>query len=281
MRTDLGAPFGFAIAVVGIATAVLISGGNLLALVNLPALLIIGAGTLGAAMTSTSCADVRRLPGLFRMALRGGHARDVQALIQTLVRAARRARQQGPLALEDMVADPATDPFLAKGLELVVDHASYNNAREVLQTEIAAMEQRHLRGIELLECMGGYAPTMGIIGTVLGLVRVMGSLGSDGTDGLGTGVAVAFIATLYGICSANLLFLPLAGNLRAKSAEEVTWRRIIETAVVGIQAGQNPRLLELRLKTHGRRAHPFPGPESRPTPAAPLRGVLTPSRRGA
>jgi chemotaxis protein MotA len=282
MRTDPGTPIGFAIAAVGIATAVLINGGNLLVLVNLPALLIIGAGTLGAAMISTSYADVLLLPHLVRTALAGRPASDVHALIQTLVRASRRAREHGPLSLDAVVADPATDPFLAQALALVVDQASHATVREVLQAELAATQQEHLRGIELLECMGGYAPTMGIIGTVLGLVHVMANLGTEGTDVLAAGVAVAFIATLYGICSANLLFLPLACNLRAQSVAELLWRQIILEAVLGIQAGQNPRLLELRLKAYCRNPRPFPVLGSRAIPAPRLlRALWASSRPGA
>jgi chemotaxis protein MotA len=282
MRTDPGTPIGFAIAAVGIAAAVLINGGSLLALVNLPALLIIGAGTLGAAMVSTSYADVVHLPRLIRTALSGRAAADVHALIQHLVRASRRAREDGPLSLDAIAADPSTDPFLAQGLALVVDHASQATVREVLQAEIATIQQEHLRGIELLECMGGYAPTMGIIGTVLGLVHVMANLGTEGTDVLAAGVAVAFIATFYGICSANLLFLPLACNLRAQSVADLLWRQIILEAVLGIQAGQNPRLLELRLKAYCRTPRPSAVPGSRAIPAPRLlRALWASSRPGA
>jgi chemotaxis protein MotA len=282
MRTDPGTPIGFAIAAVGIATAVLINGGNLLVLVNLPALLIIGTGTLGAAMISTSYADVLHLPHLVRTALSGRPESDLHALIQTLVRASRRAREHGPLSLDAVVADPATDPFLAQALALVVDQASHATVREVLQAELAATQQQHLRGIELLEYMGGYAPTMGIIGTVLGLVHVMANLGTEGTDVLAAGVAVAFIATLYGICSANLLFLPLACNLRAQSVAELLWRQIILEAVLGIQAGENPRLLELRLKAYCRNPCPFPVLGSRAIPAPRLlRALWASSRPGA
>jgi chemotaxis protein MotA len=282
MRTDPGTLLGFAIAAVGIATAVLINGGSLLALINLPALLIIGTGTLGAAMVSTSFADVLHLPHLLRMALSGRPASDVHALIQTLVRASRRAREHGPLSLDVIVADPATDPFLAQGLGLVVDHSSHATVREVLQAEIASTQQQHLRGIELLECMGGYAPTMGIIGTVLGLVHVMANLGTEGTDVLAAGVAVAFIATLYGICSANLLFLPLACNLRAQSVAEMLWHQIILEAVLGIHAGLNPRLLELRLKAYCRSSRPSPvlGSQALPAPRL-LRALWASSRPGA
>jgi chemotaxis protein MotA len=247
MRTDLGIPIGLALGLAGIIGSVMIDGGNLLAFANLSALLIIGGGTLGAAMVSTTLRDVLRLPVLLRKALWGWVGADTQFLIQTLIRAAQRARKDGILALEGMGSDPATDPFLARGIRLIVDGADETTTREILRSEIAAMKRRHQRGISLLECMGGYSPTMGIIGTVLGLVHVLSKLGEGGTDGMGEGIAVAFIATLYGIFSANVLFLPLAGNLQAKSAEEAFRREMLLEGILGIQAGHNPHLLELRL----------------------------------
>jgi chemotaxis protein MotA len=172
---------------------------------------------------------------------------DSAALITTLVTAARRARRDGILALEDAAEDPATDPFLAQGLRLIVDGADEATVREILTAEIDAMRRRHQRGIALFEQMGGFAPTMGIIGTVLGLVHVLARLGEGSTEGLGQGIAVAFIATLYGIFSANVLLIPMAANLRGKSEEEAFRRQMVLEGIQGIQAGSNPHMLELRL----------------------------------
>lgn len=257
-RGDLGTPIGFAVALAGIVGAVLMNGGNLPAFLNLPALLIIGGGTLGATMISTSLGEVRRLPALCRKALWGHVGTDSHQIIRTLVGAARQAREDGVLALDRVATNPATDPFLAQGIELVVDWADSPAIREVLEAEMLAMQQRHQRGIELLEIMGGYAPTMGIIGTVLGLAHVMSQLGASGTESLGTGVAMAFMTTLYGILSANLVFLPLANNLRVKSAAEAFQRQMVLEAVMGIQAGLNPRLLELQLTAYYRTPRNIP-----------------------
>lgn len=250
MRIDLGIPIGLALGVAGMLGSVLIEGGSVVAFANLSAFLIIGGGTLGAAMVSTTLRDVLRLPQLVRKALWGWVGAESPVLIRALVHAAQRARKDGILALEEMSDDPTVDPFLARGIRLVVDGADETNVREILRAEIAAMQRRHQRGISLLECMGGYAPTMGIIGTVLGLVHVLSKLGEGGSEGLGEGIAIAFIATLYGIFSANVLFLPLAGNLQAKSAEEVFRREMVLEGILGIQAGYNPHILELRLKAY-------------------------------
>lgn len=250
MRIDLGIPIGLTIGLAGIVGSILIEGGNVLAFANLSAFLIIGGGTIGAAMVSTTVRDVLRLPALVRKALLGWVGADSGVLIYTLIDAAQRARKDGILALEPLGTDPAVDPFLARGIRLVVDGADEGSVREILRADITAMQRRHQRGIALFESMGGYAPTMGIIGTVLGLVHVLAKLGEGGTDGLGEGIAVAFIATLYGIFSANVLLLPMAGNLRAKSNEETFRREMLLEGILGIQAGYNPRILETRLRAY-------------------------------
>lgn len=251
MRVDLGIPVGLLIGLVGMVGSVWLDGGSLLAFANLSAFLIIGGGTLGAAMVSTTVRDVLRIPVLLRKALWGWVGADSHLLIATLIEAARRARKDGILALENLGEGPGVDPFLSRGIRLVVDGADEDALRQILAGEIAAMRRRHHRGISLFESMGGYAPTMGIIGTVLGLVHVLAKLGENsGTEGLGEGIAVAFIATLYGIFSANVLFLPLAENLRGKSEEEAFRREMMLDGIVGIQTGVNPHILEERLRAY-------------------------------
>jgi chemotaxis protein MotA len=248
MRIDLGIPIGLAIGLAGIVGSVMVEGGRLGAFFNLSAFLIIGGGTLGAAMVSTTLGDVLRLPRLMHKALWGWVGADAPSLIGTLVAAAHQARRNGVLALEPLGDDPAMDPFLARGFRLLVDGADEEAVRKILTAEILAMRRRHHRGIELLETMGGYAPTMGIIGTVLGLVHVLAQLGEGGTEKLGEGIAIAFLATLYGIFSANVFCLPLAANLRGKSEEEAFRREMMLEGLLGIQAGHNPHLLAVRLE---------------------------------
>ena len=247
MRMDLGIPVGLTVGLGAIVASVLVDGGKLGAFFNLSAFLIIGGGTVGAAMVSTTVRDVLRIPMLIRKALWGWVGTSSATLITTLVQAAHVARQDGILALERLGEDPETDPFLARGVRLIVDGADDTSVREILVAEIAAMQRRHQHGIALFESMGGFAPTMGIIGTVLGLVHVLAKLGETATDSLGQGIATAFIATLYGIFSANVLFLPLAGNLRGKSEEEAFRRQMVMEGILAIQAGHNPRVLEQRL----------------------------------
>lgn len=246
---DVGILGGLAIGLAAIAGSVLLDGGELRAFVNLSAFLIIFGGTVGATMVTTSLKDTVNLPRLVKRALLPGVATEPDEVIATLVDFAQTARKQGVLALQERVPTPGVDPFLVRGLELVIDGADETTVRQIMEVEIHSMKSRHAKGIELFGVMGGYAPTMGIIGTVMGLVHVLSRLG-EGTDSLGQGIAVAFLATLYGIFSANVLFLPMSGNLRAKSEEEVRMREIMMEGVLGIQSGLNPHLLEQKLRSY-------------------------------
>lgn len=247
---DVGILVGLAIGVVAMVGSVLLDGGELRAFLNLPAFLIIFGGTVGATMVTTSLKDTLRLPAFVKKALFPGVSLQPAAVIATLVDFAQTARKEGVLALQYKVSANGVDPFLARGLDLVIDGADEVLVREIMETEIRSMKTRHAKGTEIFEVMGGYAPTMGIIGTVMGLVHVLSRLGGEGTGGLGQGIAVAFLATFYGIFSANVLFLPLSGNLRAKSEDEAYLRQVMMEGVLGIQAGFNPHLLEQKLWSH-------------------------------
>ncbi|CBE68876.1 MAG: motility protein A [Candidatus Methylomirabilis oxygeniifera] len=246
---DLGILGGLAIGLTAIVGSVLLDGGDLRAFVNLPAFLIIAGGTVGATMVTASLKDTLALPKLMKRALCAGVALEPHEVIVTLVDLAQTARKEGVLALQDRVSANGVDPFLRKGIELVIDGADETIVREIMQAEIHSMKARHVKGIEIFGIMGGYAPTMGIIGTVMGLVHVLSKLG-EGTDSLGRGIAVAFLATFYGIFSANVLFLPISGNLKVKSEAEVRIREVMMEGVLGIQSGLNPHMLEQKLRSY-------------------------------
>ncbi|PWB79465.1 MAG: flagellar motor protein [Candidatus Methylomirabilota bacterium] len=240
---------GLIIGLMAIAGSVLLDGGDLRAFVNLPAFLIIFGGTVGATIVTTSLKDTLTLPRLVGRALRVDAEPEPHEVIAILVDFAQTARKEGILALQDRVSANGVDPFLRKGLELVIDGADETIVREIMQTEVHSMQARHAKGIEIFGVMGGYAPTMGIIGTVMGLVHVLSKLG-EGTDSLGQGIAVAFLATFYGIFSANVLFLPISGNLKAKSDAEVRMREVMMEGILGIQSGLNPHMLEQKLRSY-------------------------------
>ena len=246
---DLGSLLGIGLGLGAIIASVLLEGGYLGSMLNFSAFVIIFGGTLGATTITVSLPEIKRLPQLIKKAFQLNQLQSPQHVIEAIVALSQKARREGILSLQDEVEKTIRDPFLTNGLQLVIDGADETIVREVLRTEIERMRQRHRTGSHIFNTMGGYAPTMGIIGTVLGLVHVMQGLGGS-MEELGKGVALAFIATLYGILSANLIFLPIAGNLKAKSEEEIFLREVMLEGVLGIQAGQNPFILDQRLRAY-------------------------------
>ena len=224
--------------------SILIEGGELSALVNPSAALLVFGGTLGASMVCFPLSTVTGLPNIVKKAFMS-KKEDFGQIIKTLVGYAEKARREGLLALEEE-AHLVEDPFLKKGIQLAIDGTDPELVREILQTDIAFLGARHHEGANLFGTMGGFAPTLGVIGTVSGLVHMLANLSDPGS--MGPSIAAAFIATLYGVCSANLLFLPLSNKLKAVSHEEVLGREIMMEGILAIQAGDNPRIVEEKLK---------------------------------
>jgi chemotaxis protein MotA len=142
----------------------------------------------------------------------------------------------------------ANDPFLQKGIQLVADGLDQETIKEMLETELDFVASRHAAAAGMMDAAGGFAPTMGIIGTVMGLVNVLGNLSDPGS--LGPAIAVAFVATLYGVATANLLWLPLGQKLKRKSEEELLLREVMIAGIISIQAGDNPQIVEEKLKSY-------------------------------
>jgi chemotaxis protein MotA len=242
--------------------AVIMEGGNPASLLNVPALLISVVGTGMATMASTKVEQLKRIPTLYKTAI-GGSELEPGAAIQQMVQLAERARRDGLLALEDDLAK-LDDEFTKKGMQLVVDGTDSDLVRHILQSELDGMAQRHHANAHLFATAGGFAPTLGIIGTVLSLVHVLENLSDPGS--LGHSIAGAFLATLYGVGSANLVYLPVANKLKELSAEEMAYREMQLEAILSIQAGDNPRMLAEKLATfvapeeRGREAEKKPAP---------------------
>lgn len=243
---NLATILGLLIGVGSLTVSVLLEGGELDAFVNLPAMLVVFGGTLGASLVSFPGRTAALLPKLIGRAF---YYREPAALAmaQTLLRLAERARREGLLALEEEL--PAIDNVqLRRGVMLVIDGTDPDLVRSVLQSDMAVRQREQEGEHGLLEAMGGYAPTMGIIGTVMGLVHVLSKL-SDPT-GLGSAIAVAFIATFYGVASANLLWLPMASKLKKQAESVQLLDEMILEGIASIQAGENPRILGERLEPY-------------------------------
>lgn len=236
---------GIVIAILGLIVGATMEGTSLGALLNIPAILIVMGGTFGATMAATGMEPVKRIGTYYKLALNPPPL-EVGARVGALVANAERARKDGLLALESDL-ESIEDPFTRNGLQLVVDGTEPELVREVLEAEIDGMEHRHHQGSNLFEKAGGFAPTMGIIGTVMGLVHVLENLDQPAT--LGPAISAAFIATLLGVGSANVVFLPIGNRLKALSREEVAMRTMVLEGILAIQAGDNPRIVADKLLT--------------------------------
>ena len=240
---DPGTLIGILLTFAALLVAMIMEGGQPGSVILIPALLIVFGGTFGAALAGGNIKDFTGGFVQLRKALlsKPGTSDDT---VRTLVGFAERARRDGLLALEE-TAKSIDDPFLRKGIELAVDGTDPEELRDILESEIAAKKKTDKLGIGLFQDMGGYAPTMGIIGTVLGLVHVLENLSNP--DELGHLIAGAFVATLWGVMSANAIWLPIARKLTRVGAEEVTHMELLLEGVMAIQAGSNPRVIEQKL----------------------------------
>jgi chemotaxis protein MotA len=209
-----------------------------------PAVIVFG-GTIGATLTAAPLSVVMNVPKLIMISFRGVAAHGPH-LVTRFVELAEKARREGLLALE-ADANLLENPYMRKGMMLVVDGTDPELVRAIMESEIDAMAERHEAGIQTMEAMGGFAPTMGVLGTVMGLVLVLSNLAEP--EELGHKIAVAFIATLYGVGIANLMLLPMAAKLKAISKEEQHERYLIMQGVLSVQAGDNPRIVREKLES--------------------------------
>ena len=258
-RVDPTSIAGIAIGVGLVLTGQLLEGGALQSVLQLTAAVIVFRGTCGAVLVSFTFDEVhyaiKRLKTVFVSA---EPAPD--RLVKTIVRLSTKARQNGIIVLENEV-DGLVDPFLKKGLMLAVDGNNPKDVRELLAVEDEAIAYRESTAAEVYESAGGYAPTLGILGAVLGLIQVMEHL-SDPSR-LGAGIAVAFVATVYGVGSANLIFLPIAAKLRARSRRASRHRELMMEGIMGIQGGLSPRFIQAKLEGFLDEGVQVPGPRMR------------------
>jgi chemotaxis protein MotA len=234
---------GIVVACVGILGAAFMEGTSPMALFNVPATILVFAGTFGATMAAVGMDAAKKIPALYKIAFAGAERRLADK-VSELVSLAEKARRDGLLALESDLEE-IEDPFTRKGLQLVVDGTDPDLVRDILEVEIDAMAARHKQGAETFKTAGGFAPTMGIIGTVMGLVHVLENLSAP--DTLGPAISGAFIATLMGVGAANVIFLPVAGRLKGLSHEEVNERTLVLEGILSIQSGDNPRVVAEKL----------------------------------
>jgi chemotaxis protein MotA len=241
-----GTGIGIVISLLGIAMGATMEGANVMVVINIPAVLIVLVGTLGATIAACGLEANIRLPKLYMKAFMPDDL-DLVARVNELVGYAEKARRDGLLALDEAVKE-IDDPFTKKGLQLVVDGTDPDLVAAVLDAENEAMRKRHALARNPFMQAGALAPTMGIVGTVFGLVNVMNNLNQPST--LGPLIAAAFLATLIGVGSANCVFLPMANRLKELSEEELHFREMTLEGILAIQAGDNPRVVAEKLMAY-------------------------------
>jgi chemotaxis protein MotA len=241
---DVSTIIGLILGSVLIFLAILL-GGDLVAYLNAPSVLIVVGGATAATMTAYPLGRFLKLP---KVAMKTLFAKPVApaALIKQLVELAEIARRDGILALENMT-DQVEDEFLVRGIQMAVDGTDPEVIQQIMETDLENLMERHEAGKGLLDALGRFAPAFGMIGTLIGLVAMLSNM--DDPSKIGAGMAAALLTTLYGALLANIAFLPLADKLALRSNEEVLAKTIIIQGVMAIQAGDNPRNVQSKLMT--------------------------------
>ncbi len=229
----------------GLVFAAIFMGGGLKLFVSVPAMLIVVGGTLGATMINYPLRDVL---GAFNV-VKNVFIRkviDFEDIINIFVVLSNKARKEGILSIEgDIIV--LDDKFTIKGLMLAIDGTEPDSIMRIMSTEVDYLRDRHQFGAEIFSTMGAFAPALGMIGTLIGLVQMLQSMGNP--DSIGPAMAVALLTTFYGSVMANLIFMPIAGKLRTRSRKEATGKEMIIEGVIALSTGENPRLLEQRMRS--------------------------------
>lgn len=239
--TIAGVVFGLGLVLWGI-----LMDSDLGAFINLPGLMITLGGSFGAMLINFEMGQIRQVMKITMQVL-FDKEQSISSLGPLFVKLAQKARREGLLALEDDL-DEIGDPFLRNGLQMVIDGFEPDSINNIMDTEIQTLIQRHQMGQNLYRTWGTLTPAFGMIGTLIGLVQMLSSL--DNPDAIGPGMAVALLTTFYGVLSAYLIFNPIAGKLAIRSEMEVSRKEAIIDAVLALQAGVNPRILQEKLKAY-------------------------------
>jgi len=240
---DLASVIGFALSWIMVIWGI-VSGGDPMAFVDIPSVLITVGGTMGATILANPLERTKSLGKILRASFITEQI-DLIGLIQTLVSFAEKARREGLLALEED-AGQLDDVFMRKAIQLVVDGTDPELVKSILDTEIGLMEERHNANKGYLDTIAEFGPAYGMIGTLIGLIQMLGNL--DDPDALGPGMAVALITTMYGSIMANMVAVPVGKKLAVNSGREVLARELMVEGILSIQAGENPRIVEEKLK---------------------------------
>lgn len=240
---DLATIIGLLLGVGALLMSMVIEGVPLTSLINMSAMVLVFGGSFGASMIGFPLKHVLSAVSIAKNAFIN-KAEDPRDVIKQMVDFTRKARREGILVLEEE-ARTIENRILRIGIQLIVDGTPDDVVRSILETEVIGMQERHKQGARIFDAMGGFAPTMGVIGTVMGLVNMLNHLSDPGK--MGPMIASAFIATFYGVSYANLVLLPIGQKLKSRSAEEVAIYEMMIEGILSIQAGDNPRVVETKM----------------------------------
>lgn len=265
-RPDIATFAGLVLALGGILGGLLLEKGSLLDIAQFTAALIVFGGTLGAVMVTTPLAALKAAAAQIK-AVFFETAHNPANMINDIVQFATKARKHGIVSLE-MDAEAIADPFLRKAVNLAVDGTDLDEMRSMMELEIDLLDHRVEEAAKVFDAAGGYSPTVGIIGAVMGLIQVMKNLSN--IEMVGHGIAVAFVATVYGVGIANLLLLPAAGKIRARGTKDRQHRELALDGVLGIIEGANPKLIKAKLDAYldGEDAKPKSNDKAKKAPEA-------------
>lgn len=241
---DPGLIIGLLVCVGAIVGSMVMDGSSMGALISTSSFILVGFGTVGVTMASYRISDVLRAPRALLVGLRG-QVPDPDRVVTRLMDFADTARRQGILAMEERL-EQVDDDYMRTGLQAVIDGIDPQSVAELLDTEMSSVDDRHHVVISFYRSMGGFAPTMGMVGTVIGLVNMLASLSDP--DQLGGGMALALLTTLYGVLFANMVFMPVASRLTRLHETEMAVMKMVRDGVLAIQAGISPRILVERLE---------------------------------
>ena len=249
LGTLLGIISGFGLVIIAMSI-----GGGFGAFVNAPSLMIVCGGTIGATLINYPISDFLKVIKVAKNAFFSEKIKT-KKIIETLIEMSKISRRDGILGLEKTLKD-IKDPFFVKGMTLMIDGIEPTKLSELLDTEVEYIEERHRLGAEIFMTMGNFAPAMGMVGTLIGLVKMLMDM-SDPSS-IGPSMAVALLTTFYGVILANLIFLPISGKLKTRSAKELATKQLVMSGILSVQSGDNPRMLEQKL-------HSFVSPNERKT----------------
>lgn len=235
---------GMIVGIFAVAVGMLLKGAPPEALINPAAFLIIFVGTFGALLNAFPMVFIKKMPIYFKLLLKKPELMHPDELVSIMVGFAQTARREGLLALENSLSG-VRDPFLKGGLTMVIDGMDGTFVRDVLELDIALMEERHRTGALVFAQAGMYAPTLGVLGAVIGLIAALGNMAD--IDALGHAIAAAFVATIYGIFTGYVMWHPFSNKLKLMSKEEVELKRMMVEGILSLQAGDSPVAIEAKL----------------------------------